>query len=302
MKDEYEYCIIAIMEQQNNEDTILKLDEQELSRSFLTESLTVKEVALLFLGFLIGGGLIAGYFLFLGQIQDPIALEKTVSETKVAPTVTSTILTIEKTEAKPADFRTIHTYSYDNNGMTIKNVLSSEDAAIVETIGSVLRNDTMVPSNMEYFTDINNTNYPDGGSGIIVSSGYAFISIGVPKGGGGEDDIVVDLQNKKVTDVFRGHRRFMLDQNAIIVGNSDGGFIYYKYGTPSSVKIQNSSLTGNETYTAWDGPEGSTDLQMSATTTTSFTFSVFDKTTGTVAPGDDTAHYKKVGERTFLIP
>lgn len=237
-------------------------------------STSTKFAICLLAGLLIGGGVAAAYFLLLVPLPEPVVVEKIVIQ---QATTTEQVKSL--VPAKTYNFRTIQITSSDGATTT----LSTEDAAIAKEVEALLKKDT------DY-------SMPDS---IILSSSTALVR--VIKGGdsgGYYLDFIVDLASKKLTDKFTARRTFYLDQGTFVSGDDDG-LRYYSYGATSSVKLLNSNLTGNQTYTEYEGPMGGSGYQIVATTTNSVTLGVFDNTKSTTAV--DVSHFEKVGERMFII-
>lgn len=237
-------------------------------------STSAKLVMCLLTGLLIGGGGVAVYFLLLVPPPEPVIVEKVVIQQ-----ATTTEQAKGMVPAKTYDFLTIKVLNDDGATTT----LSTEEAAILEQVGSLLKNDK------DYHIP----------HSIIVSSSSALVKVGVPKDSGGGVGFVVDLVNKKITDKFSALRSYYMDQGTLVTGNDTDGLRYYSYGATSSVKLPNSTLTGNQTYREYEGPMGSSGYQVVATTTNSITFGVFDSTKSTIEV--DMAYFEKVGERMFII-
>lgn len=192
---------------------------------------------------------------------------------------------------EPQHFRVIRVV--DDKGMKLP--LSVSDVSIVTLVSSVLEKDKRTPSYVIF-----DGNYTLGD--IIISSSTALVTIGVPKGLDGETIFVVDLEKKEVSDIFSGDGEYFVDTNTFVIGNDKTGFSSYTYGASSSVKIDNSSLSLNESYIEWNDPKGSHGFKVLSTTKKSITFGVYDTTKGVITEGGLITHYPMIKEKTFLIP
>lgn len=238
----------------------------------------------LIIGVLVGYCVMAAYFLFLVPKPIPVVVEKIVE--KIVPATTTPVI---KSQAVPRvyTFRTLKIL--DDKGAT--TTLSAEDAAIVDKVSSVLKKDKDVSS---YIKSINQ---------LIISSGNVFVKVRLPDNVGGEEyGFVVDINTPKMLDKFLLKEYYYLDKGTFVLFDyTTSGFSYYMYGASTSVMLPNSTLFGNQSYTAFVG-EGASGFQIIATSTDSITFGVFDKTQGATTTGSNITRYKKVGERMFVIP
>ena len=247
------------------------------------EPSSTKRAFFILVGVLIGTIGVSAYFIFLFPKPDAVVVEKIVEKIVVATTTKSII------PARTYDFRLIRTL--DDNGAT--TTLSLDDALVVDTFRKAIKKDKQWSSSLD---DKYNVSY------IMVSSSYAITFINPNKGETGYAYIVVDLNNTKITDKFFSKSLNFMDRGTFIFGNDVDGLSYYIYGDSSSVKLLNSNLKSPQTYIEFEGPGIIGGYKIIATTTNSITFGVFDRTAGIIQSGDGDSGYKKVGERTFIIP
>lgn len=252
------------------------------------------KVALVLVGIALGAGAVGYYFVFMVPKSDQAILE-TVSETTVTNTTPTTTVPVSVSKFSVPDFRIIQTRNADYSPAT----MSVGDMNIVQTAADVIRKSTSFPRYYSKDSDV----ILDF-DGFIVANDYAFVLMGIPKGGAGMNAFIVDLKNKKLTQTFYVHRWTYLGPGVFVFFDikTSSGLWYYVYGASSSQMFAGSELKNPQTYIAWEGGEGSSALGVIATTTDSITLGVFDFTNSKQAPGDDMISPEKVGERTFTIP
>lgn len=243
------------------------------------ESSTSSLVTLL-LGLILGGGLATGYFIYFAPKPAPVVVEKQV------PVVQNTQIPVfPLAPPRTYDFRTIKVL--DSNSAT--TTLSDEDSVVVESVKELLKKDKDVGSLVNSIAE------------VIVSPGLAFAKVHTSKDGQASGfGFIVDLEGGKALEKFPVGNTYFMDQGTFIFGNDSSGLSFYSYGTSSSIKIPNSTLTGNQTYVESVGPSGASSYKVTATSTNSISFGIYDKTQP-LSQGEEVTHYKKVGERAFLI-
>ncbi len=242
----------------------------------------VSIIGFLLLGLILGGGVAYGYFTYLVPKPEPVVVEKQVPVVQNVP-----ILAFPTAPAKTYDFKAIKVL--DSNSAT--TTLSDEDSVIVESVKELLKKDKDIGSFISSIAE------------VVVSPGLAFTRVYIPKDSAVSGfGFIIDLEGGKVLEKFSLGNSYFMDQGTFVFGSDSTGLSYYSYGASASVKVPNSSLTGNQTYVEFDGPNGASGYKVTATSTNSITFGVYDKKQGLTQPGDSTTHYKKVGERAFLIP
>lgn len=244
---------------------------------------TSKGVVLILSG--LGAGVLLATlgFLFLVPEPAPVVVEKIVEKKVEVPAVKP------MPPERSYNYRLINTL--DDKGAT--TTLTLEDAVVMENVHTTLKKNKMWA---QFLKDD-----PSAASYIIVSGNYAITSIGIPKDSAGSHYIIIDLEKSKILENFITNFLYYIDKGTFVFG-TDAGLRYYSYGASSTGAFLNSALKSPQTYYEFEGPMGVSGFKVLATTTESITFGVYDADYPTLKEGDDTAHLKKVGERTFILP
>ena len=234
-------------------------------------------------GFALGYSLITSYFLFLVPKPAPVTIEKIVEKTVLVQVPSASVSSV------PGRVYDFYVVKDTGNASTTSDI----DKAIIETVSSLLKKDKDVDGALSTTT-----------LEIVVSGDLGFVSVEASKSAVGTVNFVIDIKNKKVLDRFTSYVRYSADKGTLIFGNANDadGLRYYMYGASSSVKILNSSLSGGQSYTEYYSENGANMFELVSTTTNSVTFGVFDKTETVSTQGGGTPHYRKTGERMFIIP
>lgn len=227
---------------------------------------------------------------FFGNKKSDSFVEKVSAVSNNIATTSSLEVVSSNTTMAPS-FRVIHVV--DDNGK--KLLLTKEDTVVVDAIVSLLKKDSRTPSYVSF-----DGLYTLGD--IIVASSFALVTVGIPKQIGSENNFVIDLNKKEITDIFTGHSQYFVNTDTFFTGDDAVGFLYYTYGASSSVKIENSKLYNNESYTEWRNISGEYVFGILSTTKKSITFGVYDTTKEILKEKVPTIHYLKIKEKTFLIP
>jgi hypothetical protein len=235
------------------------------------------------LGIVVGALAVSLYFMLLVPKPEPVVVEKIVEKKVEVP------MTKPMPPARSYTYRLISTL--DDKGAT--TTLSLDDAVIVDTVHSTLK------KNKNWAALLKDD--PNAASYIVVSGNYAITNIGIPKDSAGNYYFIIDLEKGKLLENFSAGMLYFMDKGTFVYG-TDSGLRYYSYGASSTIALLNSSLKSPQTYYEYEGPMGVSGFKVLGTTTESITFGVYDAEFPTMKEGDDTAHLKQVGERTFIIP
>ena len=189
---------------------------------------------------------------------------------------------------------------HNQNGEVDTNLLSLEDKKITDSVVSIIKEQIQQQGSIAQANYLDFELIMNEMDTIILSknSPYVVLIYTLPKSIPEYQYIVVDLNNKKVTDTFLIWCP-ILETDKIIDTHYSPHYkgevaYYYVYGTPKSIKIKNSLLEGNYTYNT-NYLEACEEVV--STTSSSVTVSVFLATDGE----NYLADYKKIGERVFLV-